>query len=159
MWWNFWWGRLETYYSCGFVAVGEMMTDMCSGFIWWKTYRTQVFKYVLSFVFLFVSSSSLCLQWDLDLELGYIAKNQWTRGILFGDTRRFKTSGDGYMMTLIKSNTDPPPKKKANYRTKVMVVEIWRISPFNTLINWVLDNWPKISRRSRVKWWKDESVP
>lgn len=41
------------------------------------------------------------------------------------------------MMTLIKSNTDPPPKKKANYRTKVMVVEIWRISPFNTLINWV----------------------
>ena len=33
MWWNFWWGRLETYYSWGFVAVGEMMTDMCSGFI------------------------------------------------------------------------------------------------------------------------------
>lgn len=55
------------------------------------------------------------------------------------------------MMTLIKSNTDPPPKK-ANYRTKVMVVEIWRSSPFNTLDQLGLDNWPKISHFFHVNY-------
>ncbi len=103
-----------------------------------------------------------------------VNKFQWTRGIRFGDTRRFNTCGDGQMMTLISSNPTPPtpqtnsshlsvsgraPKGNSFEPTPVFQVrtvsfregtkgEFLLSTPWWTGFGYI--NWPKITLRIQV---------